>query len=233
MTQIAEKLVTPQTKRGLAHLKYELLSLERGEAPSMDSILQAIEEVLWDPIVRHKGELIDLCQRLTCYLEELREDELELSLDDLDVLFDGLDQLHSMQKGELLATNLVQQIERPSQEAIPMRMLLTSNETEVLTSGILKENRSSITRVTLPAMDTKQAEDAVFEDIATLLDHSDRAIEIDCLGIERIPASLIARLVNKSRTDVNESPRIGFLAGFAEIQSVTLHETLSLLFRLN
>lgn len=234
MTQLAETLVAVQTKPGLANLTEELLTLERGEEPKTDNLLAAIEQIAAAPTGRHAGQVKDLCARLTSYLEELREDGFSLCLDDLDVLLDGNYQLTCYLAEQVPALDLVQRVERASQESIDVHALLIGASPIEMASGLRTETRDARLRISVPSLETKDALNAAFKGFEELWnsDTQPNDWEIDFTRCERVPVALIAKLITYLREGDRPRRRIAIVGGFAELQSFLLHESLSHLFQL-
>ena len=234
VNQIAATLVAVKTKRGLAHLSQEVLSLERGDVPDIGGVLKALEEVADQPVGRHAEAVIDLCERLTCYLQELQSDGFELCLDDLDVLLDGCEQLEAMIANVSPKIDLMQRADRPSQASIPASFRSPGASPKIHLSGLLSKIHGSKLRLVVPPLDTPEAQATVLQELINYWHSEDqpKEWEIDFSRIERVPTSLISELVKLSKSSTDSSRCITIVGGFAELQSQTLIGSLGKVFRL-
>lgn len=228
MNQLVRPYVELAPRRGLARLTDQLHALERGETPSAPEVLRALAEVADRPPACHREQAVDLCLRLGAFVDDLLEDGLELSLEDLDVLFDGSHQLEAWSTGQRPQVDLVQRVEHPSQEVLDSCSLRFEDADHGLPSGLRIREEGEELRVVVPPLDAPGALERVLDDLEGLnvSMRSSQAWRVDCSRLERIPLAFVAALVRMAQGDGDESRRIAVAGGLVELQSQDLYQRL-------
>lgn len=218
---------------GLRFLHEELLSTERGEEPNLDRVLRALELIEVEAQEEGVGDAPKLCARLRRFIGELREDGLELALEDVDVFLSTLNELRSMWS-KSVPTGLEDKVELPRTvpplEDAPIPEFLP----EFLPSGLVAELRKGELHLDFAAVHASAATPALQAELEGLWQRSpaSQAWSVDLTALERIPVALVATLAGL-RIRSGAGARLIRLACSPEsLRSTTLKESLSRYFQL-
>lgn len=172
---------------------------------------------------------INLCSRLSHYLQDLDEDGVVLSLEDVDILLEGCSRLSEMRsKGswdEMHGLDAPHPLQPVSRGELDLSTLNTHP------SGLVTQMRGSQLHLTVPEVEAKPILEALLLDIAGLQGSTQSLIawSIDLSRVEHVPAGLIARL---SRLSKFNSRQITLVGGTSNLQSKVLIESLAGIFSL-
>lgn len=189
----------PHAERAMALLETELLAMERGEEPNHERIQRSLLEISDRPPSRSATAVRGLCERLCMYLRDIRQDEMELSLEDLDVLLSNWAELDELVFNRQRPEDQ-EEVETPASPPDDQPMDVTSAP-EFRDSGLLVESFSDGARIILPSMDDSRVTAKVLADISELWELTPQAMtwNIELSRSERIPVSLLSHFVGLNR----------------------------------
>lgn len=224
----------PRRLNGHASLIEELLASDRGEEPNLDRVLRDLDLIADD--ARSKGILgiKGICVGLRTYVEELREDRLELSLEDLDVFLIASKRMslllherdheredHSDGDGTCKPSN----IDLARLEFVP----------EFLPSGIIVEPHSEELRIQLPPATSSLEAAKVVADLQELWERTPTSIawRLDLSAIDRVPIVILVTLIRLRGREGDESRLVQLYNGLGAIRSEELNRSLARHFQLS
>jgi hypothetical protein len=211
--------------QGIALLNAELHATGRGEEPNLDRILRYLEIIADDALTRGAERVADLCCGLRDFIADLREDQLEFSLADLDLFLVTASRIQS----EAQNTNLADEW---SQERIPGADHKESSELkfapEFLRSGLRVEDHPTEVHIIFPPLGSPLQTARALADLEILWQRAPTSKPwcIDLTRLERIPVAFLATLT-RLRQASGKSPRELRLQGnFQGLESTQLTERL-------
>ncbi len=167
------------------------------------------------------------------YMRDIRQDEMELSVEDLDVLLDSWVQLEDLVLGRELPRDLGAVIDSVEPKpAVSIHDVISAPEFR--DSGLLVESCETEVRITLPPMDDSRMTAKVLADISELWQLTPEKLSwaVELGRLERVPVSLLSRLVELNR-NAAERHRIVQLRGLDYIHSTRLTDCLQRCFDLS
>lgn len=215
-------------------LHNELHALEQGCEPNHERIQRALFELADRPPGPHAEDIRDLCARLGTYMRELRQDDMEFSLEDLDVLLESWSRLDALAGGQtLLAPRPVQKNTRvPELDRV---FGGPGGAPEFWQSGLQVESHGPHLRLVVPEMEDSRATALVLCDLQELWSVTPPHLgwQVDLLSLERVPVSLLSLLVHLDRSRATGARRIELAGGVDTVQSHQLQECLARCFELH
>ncbi len=222
-----------RTRTGLAFLEEELLSAERGEAPNLDRVLHAVD-IICDDARSHDIDGIEaLCQGLRTFILELREDCLELSVEDLDIFLVVSSRIRAL-VGSIDPGALEPSDEGRAGKARPIDLTDLEFAPEFLASGLMVEVGRDEVFIHFPQLSGDQPTAAVLADLQQLWERTPASLpwRLDLSALERIPVTLLATLT-KLRISAGSKARPLQLEGqLSSLESEELSESLARYFQL-
>jgi len=211
--------ISRHTARTLEALRADLLALEQGCEPNLDRLLRQLAALVSAEDTVEQSELADLGERLSEYLDELREEGTPIALEDIDLL---LEHLPGDGVGDALSVPDVPRLVQGPPPEVP------GHAPEFRASGISLDLRGPVVHLTLPEMPGHRSTSQVLVDLTEIWSQFPVEFDwwLDLRQSDPLPAALIAELRRLQLTSAPEVRRIALIGVREQLRSTELRAAL-------